>query len=287
MADTGSVRAAAAQLVLTESAVSAAVTALGREVGVPLVERQGRGVRLTAGGQAYAGYARRLLGLLDEATAVARSAGDPARGRLRLAAVTSAGDQLLPGLLAALRARWPELELGVSVGPSRLVWAQLAEHRADVVLAGRPPEPAAVTVLATRANELVGVAAPALAGAGSLASTPWLLREAGSGTRAAVESYLAERGLDPPRLTLGSNGAVLNGALAGLGVALVAREAVRFELAAGRLAVLDLPGTPMRRPWHAAAGRPPNAPALLFRDCLLELADQPRWVAPSRRRTGS
>ena len=55
VADTGSVRAAAGRLVVTESAVSAAVAALTREVGAPLVEREGRGLRLTSAGRAFAG----------------------------------------------------------------------------------------------------------------------------------------------------------------------------------------------------------------------------------------
>ena len=61
VAETGSVRSAAQRLVVTESAVSAAVAALTRDVGLPLLERQGRGLRLTASGRTYAGYARAIL----------------------------------------------------------------------------------------------------------------------------------------------------------------------------------------------------------------------------------
>ena len=63
LADTGSVRAAAARLVVTESSVSSALSALSAEVGVPLVRRHGRGVALTPAGERYAEYARRILGL--------------------------------------------------------------------------------------------------------------------------------------------------------------------------------------------------------------------------------
>ncbi|MEV4008234.1 LysR family transcriptional regulator, partial [Actinomadura sp. NPDC049753] len=81
LADTGSVRSAARRLYVTESAVSAAVAALTRELGVPLVSREGRGVRLTGAGAVYAGYARQVLGLLEEGRAAARGAADP--GMLR------------------------------------------------------------------------------------------------------------------------------------------------------------------------------------------------------------
>ena len=83
LAATGSVRGAASRLTVTESAVSASIGALGRELGVPLVEPVGRGLRLTASGTVYARYARRVLGLLDEGAAAAAAELDPERDRLR------------------------------------------------------------------------------------------------------------------------------------------------------------------------------------------------------------
>jgi len=273
LADAGSVRAAALRLYVTESAVSSAVTALARELGVPLVERAGRGVRLTPAGEAYVPYARQVIGLLEQGRAAARGEADPARGRLRLAAVTTAADQLLPGLLAGFRAAWPQVEVTLDVGPSRQVWARLGEHLADLVIAGRPP--AQARILAVRANELVVVTAPSVRF--DLAATPWVLREPGSGTRVTAEAYLAEHDVAPPTLVLGSNGAVVAGAAAGLGAALVSRDAVGSELADGRLTVADEPGTPLSRPWHAVSGPVPTATTRLFVDHLLAA---PGWAPP-------
>ncbi len=98
VAETGSVRAAAEHLVVTEPAVSSAVAALQKELELALVAKDGRGLRLTDAGEVYAGYARRVLGLLDEARSAA--AGEAGGGLLRVAAVTTAGEQLLPALLA-------------------------------------------------------------------------------------------------------------------------------------------------------------------------------------------
>src|SRR5512142_2018195 len=137
VAETGSVRAAAQRLVVTESAVSAAVSALTRDVGTPLLERQGRGLRLTEAGQTYAGYARTILGLHAEALAAARGDVDPSRGKVRLAAVTTAGEHVLPIVLASFRAAHPAIELGVDVGTREHVWGLLASHEADLVIAGR------------------------------------------------------------------------------------------------------------------------------------------------------
>jgi DNA-binding transcriptional LysR family regulator len=284
VADSGSVHAAAKRLFVSESAVSAAIAALAREVGVPLLERDGRGLRLTQAGHTYAGYARTILGLHDEALAAARGGTDPQRGRVRVAAVTTAGEHVLPALLAAFLDRYPGVDLKLEVATSERVWDLLGTHRADLAIAGRPPPGLdGLAVQAVRPNALVVVAAPALAGAFEPGRTRWLLREAGSGTRTTCEALLVGWEVDPPRLTLGSNGAVVAGAAAGLGVTLVSRDAVAGHLANGTLTEVAAPGTPLRRPWHAVtAGQVPASTALLMA-LLLRSAGPRGWRPPGRR----
>jgi DNA-binding transcriptional LysR family regulator len=254
LAATGSVRGAASRLTVTESAVSASIGALARELGVPLVEPVGRGLRLTASGTVYARYARRVLGLLDEGAAAAVAELDPERGRLRLAAVTTAGEHLLPALLTEFRRQHPGIALALEVAPSVQVWDLISAHEVDLIIAGAPPSGVEASVVAIKPNELIVVAAPPVAEAFDWATTPWLLREEGSATRARVESYLKAQHVAPPRLVLGSNGAVVAGAVAELGCALVSRDAIAEEVAGGRLVQLPLPRLPMRRPWHAVVG---------------------------------
>lgn len=267
VADAGSVREAARRLTVTESAVSAALTALAREVRAPLVEREGRGLRLTGAGQAYAGYARQILGLHEEALAAARSGQDPERGRVRVAAVTTAGEHLLPPQLASFLGKYPSVDLRLEVGSSERIWAMFAAHEADVLIGGRPPAHVKDAVVrATRPNLLVVVASPEVARGFDLAATRWLQREAGSATRQHGEALLSGLEASPPRLTLGSNGAVIACAVAGLGVTLAPREAVRDHLDAGELVEIPVPGTPLRRPWRAVTHeQPPAAAALLVR----------------------
>jgi DNA-binding transcriptional LysR family regulator len=264
LAATGSVRGAASRLTVTESAVSASIGALARELGVPLVEPVGRGLRLTASGAVYARYARRVLGLLDEGAAAAVQELDPERGRLRLAAVTTAGEHLVPALLAEFRRRHPGIALALEVAPSAQVWDLVGAHEVDLVIAGAPPSGVEAWVVATKPNELVVAAAPPVAEAFDWTSTPWLLREQGSATRTRVESYFKTRHVSPPRLVLGSNGAVVAGAVAELGCALVSRDAIEDLLADGRLVPVPMPGTPMRRPWHAVLGAYSGAATWLF-----------------------
>jgi DNA-binding transcriptional LysR family regulator len=295
VADTGSVRAAAERLVVTESAVSAAVTALTAEVGVPLAERHGRRLRLTAAGRTYAGYARTILGLQAEALAAARGDGDPGHGLLRVAAVTTAGEHILPPVLASFVRRYPAIDLTLDVGTRDQVWAALAARETDLVIAGRPPRTLEVAVRAVRRNELIVVSAPGVMPPADSPRATWLMRDAGSGTRATCEALLAEFDLDPPALTLGSNGAVIAGAVAGLGITLVSRDAVRAALASGDLTEVAFPHTPLSRPWHALTYPRTPAAAQLFIEHLLEHKGPAPWrhpaaVAradpPAARRTG-
>jgi DNA-binding transcriptional LysR family regulator len=121
----------------------------------------------------------------------------------------------------------------------------------DLVIAERPPAGAPFTALATLANRLV-IVAPVPPGeakrktvsAAELAERTWLLREAGSGTRATTDELLQGLDIAPPTLTLGSNGAVVNGVLAGLGITLISHDAVADYLQEGTLQEWRFPSSP-------------------------------------------
>jgi DNA-binding transcriptional LysR family regulator len=280
VAETGSVRAAAQDLVVTQAAVSASLAALQKSLGVALLEPDGRGLRLTAAGRAYAGYVRRVLGLLDEAGRAATAAADPERGELRIAAVTTAAEQILPGLLSGFRTRYPRLGVRLEAGNRDRVRGLLDRHQVDLVLGGRPEPGWDVEVLAERPHQLVVVAAPGLAASAQeaaprpglrgpagrhlvpwLARQAWLQREPGSGTRAATGALLTELDIAPLTLMVGSNGAIRESASVGLGVTLISRDAVAAELGDGRLVALPVPGTPMHRDWYLVAHPGPLPPA--------------------------
>jgi DNA-binding transcriptional LysR family regulator len=290
VAETGSVSAAAARLVVTQSAVSASVAALQRSLDLQLVEPSGRGLRLTPAGAIYAGYLRRVLGLLDEARVAAGSEGEPARGELRIAAVTTVGDHLLPRILVRFREAHPEARIHVEVGNRAQVLALLDDHEVDLVLGGRPVRSRNHVALAVRPNELIVVGPP-----GSprhtgdellswLAARTWVLREPGSGTRATTESYLTGLDLTPAQLTLSSNAAVCESVAVGLGVTLISRDAVARDLAEGRLVELAAPGAPLERDWYLLAHRSgPPATARLLVDQLLASGEFERPPGARRR----
>ncbi|MGB3483741.1 MAG: LysR family transcriptional regulator [Mycobacterium sp.] len=286
LADTGSVRGAAERLVVTESSISSALRALSADIGITLVDRHGRGVRLTPAGQRYVEYARSILGLHDEAILAARGEADPENGSIRLAAVTSAGELLIPAALATFRAEHPGVILHLEVASRNAVWPMLARHEVDLVVAGRPPEELRrkVRVRAVRPNDLIVVGTPE-AEAGFLPATAtWLLREPGSGTRSTLAALLEELDVTPPQLVLGSHGAVVAAAVAGLGVTLVSRQAVSRHLDSGTLVELEVPGTPMNRPWHVVSQpRPTMSTELLIAHLISQKSLGWRQVTGARR----
>jgi DNA-binding transcriptional LysR family regulator len=245
VARTGSVRAAAAKLVVTEPAVSASVAAMQRDLGCDLVTRQGRGIALTPAGETLARYAAELLGLHEQALRELRGARS-----LRLAAVTTAGEYVVPPLLKAFAQTHPHVDVTLEVGNRSTVMERLLRRDVDLAIGGRPPPGTGIAGMPILSYRLVVVAASDHAVADPAEET-WLLREPGSGTRATVEAFLEGQGIVPrSTMTLGSNGAVKQGVAVGLGITLLSTHAAGTELAAGTLRRVPVAGAPLRRSWY-------------------------------------
>jgi DNA-binding transcriptional LysR family regulator len=280
----GSVQEAADALVVSQPAVSAALAGLQRAIGVKLTERDGRGIRLTEAGKAFELSGRRILAMLEDAQRNAREIAVAAEGRLRIAAVTTAAEHLVPRMLQRFRLSQPHIGVELDVGNHVAVWDRLRHWEVDLVVAGRPPQELPLRTLATRAHELIviapgGDAFPLL----SLGAATWLVREPGSGTRSNTEECFAALGIDPPRLSIASNGAISACVRAGLGYSLVSRDAVANDLEAGVLREIETPVTPLNRQWHLIAARDREVPAAVHRFVTFAIEQCAFAVAPEDR----
>lgn len=254
---TGSVTGAAEDLVVTQPSVSAALTALSRELGIDLTERVGRSVRPSSAGRAFAPYAADVIGLLEQGTRAAREAADNSTREVRVSAVTTAGEHIVPPLMEAFGARHPDIALSVDVGNRDRVFERIRSRASDIAIAGRPPRDGGIEGIPFIENPVVLIAAPSdpLVRAGQvpvaeLGTRPWLLREEGSGTRGMAEEFLARHDLHPEILTLGSNGAIKQTARAGLGISLQSRLATHLELELGLLAEVRTVAKMPERHWY-------------------------------------
>lgn len=244
---------------MTQPSVSGAISALEKELGVSLVERRGRGVGLTDAGVAFAPFAARVLGLLEEGRAAAVGAADPERQELKIAAVNTAGEYIVPPILRAFRHRYPRTDVRLEVSNRAGVLRQVELREADVGIGGSPPESGAFDGIPFLDNELVIIISPEHPLAShrrvsfrDLERVTWLLRESGSGTRIFSENLLAEKGIKPAStMTIGSNGAIKQSVRAGLGISLQSRRAVALELAMGLLCEVELDEKLPSRLWYA------------------------------------
>src|SRR5260370_5293635 len=136
---TGSVHAAAGQLLVSQPSVSAAVASLARELGSTLYERHGRGGRLTGSREAFSPYAAQVLGLLEQGRNAAQEAAHPESSKVRLIAVNTAGEYLVPPLIRAYRQLRPGINILLEVGNRATVFERLESRRADIGIRRPPP----------------------------------------------------------------------------------------------------------------------------------------------------
>jgi len=254
----GSVSRAASELHLTQPAVSIQLKLLEESAGAPLLEKNGRGVRLTAAGELMAGYAARILELWREAGDEMAAQRGLFSGTLRVGAVTTA-EYLLPPLLVAFAGQHPEVKVKLQVGNRDEIVRMLATQEVDIAIMGRPPAELKTTAvafakhpmafLASREHPLMKQRRPALA---DLVEANLLARERGSGTRTTLERLYKEAGV-PLRIgsEMSSNEAIKHMCAAGFGVAFLSLHTCALELQAGLLAVLPMAGNPLQRDWYA------------------------------------
>jgi DNA-binding transcriptional LysR family regulator len=255
---------------------------------VPLVEKVGKKIMVTEAGQDLALAARDIFAILDRFEMRVAERLGLQRGHLRLVAITTAS-YFAPRLLGEFGRRYPGIELSLRVTNREQVLASIAENLDDLYILGQPPGDIEVVATPFMDNPLVVIAAPdhPLAGERAislarLAAEPWLMREAGSGTRKAIERLFEAQGLEiRPRLELGSNEAIKQAVLAGLGISALSSQALNLHQS-GQFAILDGEGFPILRHWYAAfpAGREPSPVARSFLEFLLETP--PAGVPPVR-----
>ena len=243
---------AAEALNIVQSAVSAAVTGLEGRHAVKLFHRVGRGIELTEAGNVFLVEARAVLARAEAAELVLADLSGLRRGTLRVHASQTIASHWLPRYLVTFRKAYPEIAVRLAVGNTADVARAIGEGAAELgFVEGDIDEPALASVPVAQ-DRLVLVVPPdhplataAALTAADLAAYPFVLREAGSGTRSAFEAALAAAGLPPDRLTvaleLPSNEAVLAAVEAGAGASVLSEVVVADKLAVGTLMAAPFP----------------------------------------------
>jgi len=268
---------AAEELHMTPSAFSIQIKQLSESFGAALHEQVGKKLFLTEAGRTVAAAARDMIERLDLLGMEIAEQQGLTRGALRVAMITTAR-YFATRMIGDFCRAYPNIEFVLEVVNRDQILQRMRDNLDDLYIMGQVPEELDVVALPVAENPLV-VIAPAnhpLCGETAiaprrLAQEPFILREAGSGTRQAIERYFARHGVSPSvRMSLGSDETIKQVVAAGLGVTALSRHVLALDAASGQLRELDVQGFPIQRQWYLAhlAAKKLSPPARAFVELL-------------------
>ena len=249
---------AAEALNITQPAVSIQVQELEKFLGAVLFHRRTRGLRITEVGETVFAYAQQIFSLSGKLLETLEEIHNLQTGRLSLGASTTPGEYLLPMAVGRFRQLYPGINVDLHIANTRTITQRILNQELDLGMVGSHPTVGQdeLGFIDYMEDEIVLVAAPThpLAQGGNVTAQQvvdagLILREPGSATRNTAEEYFGRLGITPAAaLSLGSNQALKQAAMAGGGVAVISRMGVTAEVRAGMLVTLPVVDWDCRRP---------------------------------------
>ncbi len=245
--ETGGFTRAARSLRLSQPAVSTHVRELEKSLGSRLFEHVGGRVRVTRAGEAAAREARRLLEDVRELHRTVSESEAGVEGLVKIGASTTPGNYLLPVLLSRFEHKYPRARAVLSIGNSGRIMDLLRLNEVDLGVIGMEPEGEEFTSARFVEDEIVFFASPdhplarrRKVALSDLVSQRLLLREQESATRKLVEGWFSRRRTPPDVVELGSPETVKRVAAAGMGIGVLSKYAIEWEVRLGQLAQLPV-----------------------------------------------
>jgi DNA-binding transcriptional LysR family regulator len=243
----GSFHKAAKALYLAQPSLSARVRSLEDELGVPLFERQGRGVRLTDMGKRFLPFAQRAMDSVRDGRELITTSRFSSGGVLTIASARGIGAYTLPAILANLRARHPDIKTHINVGRSRDVMAMVVNEEAQVGFARDLTHPDVVTshlydediVLVTHPKHRFAKAKHVEIT--EVAQEPFILYDPGSNYFQLLERVSKQAGIAPRvEMRLDSIDATKRMVELGLGISFLPASGIRREVEQDSIAQISL-----------------------------------------------
>jgi DNA-binding transcriptional LysR family regulator len=300
VAHAGSINAAAADIHVSQQAVSARMRSIEAQTGVVLLRRGPRGSQLTGEGVVVAEWAARLLDVAAEFDAGLAALRQDRRHRLRVSASLTVAEQLLPSWLvsfrmAAQRGGGGPTEIELTAANSDAVISHVGDGLADIGFVEGPWVPAALRTRVVARDELITVVPPthpwarrrSPVTAAELAATPLVSRELGSGTRHALEAALRQR-LGPdfvqaePVISLSTTTAIRATVSAGAGPAVLSSLAVRDDISRGQLIRIPVEELELHRTLRAIWQGDRQPPSGAARDLISHITNQRPQALPGQ-----
>ncbi len=257
IARSGSFTRAAEELFLTQPTVSQQMKQLTLAVGMPLYEMVGKRLYLTDAGKEVLTVCKDISERLSQMEMTLADLKGLKQGNLRLA-VTTTAKYFVPRLLGPFRQCYPGIKIFLQVTNRQRLLQRLTENLDDLYILGQPPSNLDISLCPFLENPLVAIAPynHPLAKQKNiplqrLAEEPFIMREFGSGTRMAVESFFAKnKATLKVEMEIGSNEAIKQAIVGGLGVSILSRYVLALEGIKGPLTILDVEGFPLQLHWY-------------------------------------
>ncbi|HEU4450199.1 MAG TPA: LysR substrate-binding domain-containing protein [Gaiellaceae bacterium] len=248
----GSVSAAARAVGIGQPSASEHLRLLEAAAGQRLLERNGRGSRLTEAGRILAAHASQALATLAAGEEELHALAGLESGTVHIGASTTPGVYLLPDTLGCFRRDHPNVTVEVEIASTGEIVERLLAGGIQLALVGETAADGRLELEPFLSDEIVGIARPGLlelrdgsASPEALATQTLLVREARSSTRQVAERALRAAGVEPQRRwELDSSEAIKRAVREGLGVAFLSRYAVAEEVERGELETFRLAGGP-------------------------------------------
>jgi molybdate transport repressor ModE-like protein len=257
----GSVSAAARAVGIGQPSASEHLRLLEAAAGQRLVERNGRGSRLTEAGRVLAAHAGQALATLAAGEEELHALAGLESGTIHIGASTTPGVYLLPDMLGCFQRDYPNVSIEVEIASTGEIIERLLAGRIHLALVGDAAADERIELEPLLSDEIVGIAKPGLlpktrgsVKPETLAAHTLLVREARSSTQQVADRALRAAAIDPTRVwELDSSEAIKRAAREGLGVAFVSLYAVAEEVGRGELECFRLAGRPrIERRFHIA-----------------------------------
>lgn len=275
----GNFTRAAEELYMAQPTVSVHMKKLSETVGLPLFEQVGRKVHLTEAGRQLHEACREMFAALARTEDRFADLRGLKSGRLRIA-VSTTGKYFVPRLLAAYVKANPGIDISMQVQNRQTLIERLAANTDDLYVFANPPQEPEVVTQAILPNPMVAFAAAGHPLAkqkripfARFAEEPLLIREPGSGTHMVTLHCYEKHNVEPNiRMELGSNEAIKQAILAGLGVSIMSRYTLGLDTDPRDLAMLDVEGLPLDGQWYFVypVGKQPSLVMRSFMDFVRE-----------------
>lgn len=277
VAETGSFSQGAEATFITQSTVSLHIASLEKEFGVKLLDRTGKGALLTEGGKVFRQHARQVVAAAQEISLAMNRFRGVEYTTLCIGGSNIPGDYMIPDILSALLHRFPSLTVNMIQGDSRQILDRMRKEEIEAGLIGSWFDDDDF-VLTPVGNDVIKLVVGKkhrwhdrkTVNVAELQEEAFILRESGSGTGKTVVEALASAGVNTASIKvkarLGSNEAIKQAIMNGLGISFISEISIRKELARRELAALEVRGVNLSRHFYLAQrkGRELSPAALAF-----------------------